>query len=150
MSHTFSVIISIISQDQCLAYRFHIFRRSLFYKTLSIYSASAFVILLETGSHMLMRGKCKQISAYSDGFKHETALYKGLCQAIVTFSCQSTSEHHINLTSLFYSNSFFRILQLIIPESTWNLELSNVNQIKSTYCKVKNRDRKAENDISGL
>ena len=84
-------------------------------------------------------------------FKHESALYKGLYQAIVTFSCQSNSEHHINLTSVFYSNSFFRVLQLIIPESAWNLELLNVNQIEPTSCKVKNiADRKAENDISGL
>ena len=29
----------------------------LFYKTLSIYSASVFVILLETGAHMLMKDK---------------------------------------------------------------------------------------------
>ena len=34
--------ISIRSQEQCLAYPSHIFRRSLFYKALSIYSASGF------------------------------------------------------------------------------------------------------------
>ena len=31
--------------------------------------------------------RCLQMLA-SKSFKHETALYKGLCQAIVTFSCQ--------------------------------------------------------------
>ena len=49
--------ISIRSQEQCLAYRCHIFRKCLFYKTLSIYSASVYEILLETGVHMLMKGK---------------------------------------------------------------------------------------------
>ena len=44
--------ISIRSQEQRLAYRSRIFRRSLLYKTLSIYSASVFVTFLETGAHM--------------------------------------------------------------------------------------------------
>ena len=84
-------------------------------------------MVLTTLQYTIIAGKIleellciKQKKGVRDMFyriKHETALYKGLCQAIVTFSCQSTSEHHINLTSLFYSNSFFRILQLIIPES---------------------------------
>ena len=56
MSHTFSVK-SVTSQKQCLAYHSHIFRRSLFYKALSIYSASFFVTLLETGADMQMARK---------------------------------------------------------------------------------------------
>ena len=49
--------ISIGSQKQCLVYRSHIFKRSLFNKTLSIYSTSVFVTLLETRAHILMKGK---------------------------------------------------------------------------------------------
>ena len=49
--------ISIGLQKQCLVYRSHIFKRSLFNKTLSIYSTSVFVTLLETRAHILMKGK---------------------------------------------------------------------------------------------
>ena len=58
MSHTFSVK-SLLdhSTSACLAYRSYIFRRSLFYKTLSIYSASVYATLLQIGSHMLMKEK---------------------------------------------------------------------------------------------
>ena len=40
--------ISIISQEQCLAFRSHIFSRGFFYKTLSIYSASVFAQALSS------------------------------------------------------------------------------------------------------
>ena len=49
--------ISFRSQEKCLAYRSHIFRKGLFYQRLSIYSVSVFVtFILETGAHMLMKG----------------------------------------------------------------------------------------------
>ena len=49
--------ISIRLQEQWLDYRPNFFRRIIFYKALSIYSALVFVTLLETGAHMLMKGK---------------------------------------------------------------------------------------------
>ena len=49
--------ISIRSLEQCLAYRSNFFRWIIFYKPISIYSALVFVTLLETGAHMLKKGK---------------------------------------------------------------------------------------------
>ena len=49
--------ISVRSPENFLAYRSHIFRRSLFYKALYKYSASVFVTFLETGAHMLNEGE---------------------------------------------------------------------------------------------